>query len=96
MILAVACEPPEKSGIPRSHRTHASLADEVKTLGLLADISARHVGRLLKDGGPEAATGRVIESIVEATRTGADFPKRVGRTIATDPEAGWVSAADNY
>ena len=60
MILAVACEPPEKSGVPRSHWTHASLADEVRTRGILADISARHVGRLLKGGGPPAAPQRVL------------------------------------
>ena len=60
MILAVACEPPEKSGVPRSHWTHASLADEVKTRGILADVSARHVGRFLKDGGPPAAPQRVL------------------------------------
>jgi putative transposase len=29
-IVAAACEPPEKSGRPISHWTHAELADEVK------------------------------------------------------------------
>lgn len=54
-ILAVACEPPEKSGRPVSHWTPRELADEVMTRGIVPSISVRHVGRFLKDGGASAA-----------------------------------------
>jgi putative transposase len=54
-IVAVACEPPEKSGRPISHWTHAELADEVKKRHIVKDISPRSVGRFLKGGGPSAA-----------------------------------------
>jgi len=54
-IVAVACEPPEKSGRPISHWTHAELADEVKKRRIVEAISPRSVGRFLKGGGPPAA-----------------------------------------
>lgn len=54
-IVAVACEPPEKSGRPISHWTHAELADEVKKRRIVQDVSPRSVGRFLKGSGPSAA-----------------------------------------
>jgi putative transposase len=54
-IVAVACEPPEKSSRPISHWTSAELADEVKKRQIVKDISPRSVGRFLKRGGPSAA-----------------------------------------
>jgi putative transposase len=54
-IVAVACEPPEKSGRPISHWTHVELADEVKKRHIAKDISPRSVGRFLKGSGPSAA-----------------------------------------
>ena len=54
-LVAVACEPPEKSGRPISHWTSAELADEVKKRGIVKDISPRSVGRFLKGSGPAAA-----------------------------------------
>jgi putative transposase len=54
-IVAVACEPPEKSGRPISHWTHAELADEVKKRQIVKSISPRSVGRFLKGGGPAAS-----------------------------------------
>jgi putative transposase len=54
-ILAVACEPPERSGRPVSHWTPRELADEVIQRGIVPSISVRHVGRFLKDGGTSAA-----------------------------------------
>jgi putative transposase len=54
-IVAVACEPPEKSDRPISHWTHAELADEVKKRRIVRDISPRSVGRFLKGSGPSAA-----------------------------------------
>lgn len=54
-IVAVACEPPEKSGRPISHWTSAELADEVKRRHIVKDISPRTVGRFLKRGRPATA-----------------------------------------
>jgi putative transposase len=54
-IVAVACEPPEKSDRPIDHWTHAELADEVKKRRIVQDISPRSVGRFLKGGGPSAS-----------------------------------------
>ena len=44
-IIAVACEPPEKSGRPVTHWTPRELADEVIQRGIVPSISVRHVGR---------------------------------------------------
>lgn len=46
-ILAVACEPPEKSGRPIERWTHRELADEVILRGIVPSISASQVGRYL-------------------------------------------------
>jgi len=54
-IVAVACEPPGNSGRPVTHWTPRELADEVIKRGIVPTISARHVGRFLKGGRPEAA-----------------------------------------
>lgn len=43
----------------------------------------------------EVATGRVIAPTVQATRNEADFAAHIGRTIATDPKAGWIFVTDN-
>jgi putative transposase len=59
-ILAVACEPPENSGRPVTHWTSRELADEVIKRGIVPTISARHVGRFLKDGRPQAAQEPVL------------------------------------
>jgi putative transposase len=53
-IVAVACEPPGKSGRPISHWTHRELADEVKRRQIVQDIAPRTVGRFLKTGRPAA------------------------------------------
>ena len=56
LIIAVACEPPEKSGRPISHWTQPELADEVVKREIVPAISARHLGRFLKEGGAPAAS----------------------------------------
>jgi putative transposase len=47
-VVAVACEPPAKSGRPISHWTARELADEVTKRRIVKTISARTVGRFLK------------------------------------------------
>jgi transposase len=48
-ILAVACEPPEKSGRPITHWTAHELADEVVQRGIVASISTSQVRRYLRE-----------------------------------------------
>ena len=47
-ILALALEPPEKSGLPISQWSSRDLADESKKRGITSGISARQIGRFLK------------------------------------------------
>ena len=46
-------------------------------------------------GNFEVATGRVIAPTVQQTRGEADFATHIGRTVTTDPEAGWIFVADD-
>ena len=48
-ILAVACEPPEKSGRPITHWTAHELTDEVIQRGIVASISPSQVSRYLRE-----------------------------------------------
>lgn len=48
-ILAVACEPPEKSGRPITHWTHRELRDEVLKRSIVESISLSHIGYLLRE-----------------------------------------------
>ena len=48
-ILAVACEPPEKSGRPITHWTCHELRDEVVKRQIVPSISVAQIGRYLKD-----------------------------------------------
>jgi putative transposase len=49
-IVAVACEPPEKSHRPVTHWPPTELAAEVIKRGIVTTISPRSVGRFLKRG----------------------------------------------
>jgi transposase len=48
-ILAVACEPPEKSGRPITHWTARELTDEVIRRGIVDSISPSQVSRYLRE-----------------------------------------------
>jgi putative transposase len=50
-IAAIACEAPMKSGRPISQWTGREIADELKTRGIVEQISPRHASYLLKKGG---------------------------------------------
>ncbi|HEV2016855.1 MAG TPA: transposase [Gemmatimonadaceae bacterium] len=41
------------------------------------------------------ATGKILAPTVGPTRGEADFAEHILRTIATDPQAGWIFVADN-
>ena len=47
-IIALACEKPADSDRPISQWSHRELADEIVRRGIVASISPRHAGRLLK------------------------------------------------
>jgi len=59
-IEALACEQPEKAGRPISHWTGREIADEIIKRGIVAQISARHAGRLLKRGGHQAPSDPIL------------------------------------
>lgn len=48
-IMALACEPPEKSGRPITHWTSHELAAEAQKRGMVASISPSQVGRYLRE-----------------------------------------------
>jgi transposase len=48
-ILALACEPPEKSGRPITQWTQKELADEAKKRGIVDSISEAQIGRFLRE-----------------------------------------------
>ena len=48
-LYALACDPPEKYGLPISHWSARELAIEMAKQGIVESISERHVGRLLQE-----------------------------------------------
>jgi transposase-like protein len=56
-IVALACEPPERSGIPASQWSCVLLAEEAVRRGIVASIAPQSVWRFLKSGRPQAAQG---------------------------------------
>jgi transposase len=59
-IVALACEPPAACGRPITHWSQNELAREAVKRGLVASISQRSVGRMLKSGRPSAASGAAL------------------------------------
>ena len=49
LLFALACEPPEKSGLPITHWTGAELAAEAVGRGIVESISTSQVNRLLRE-----------------------------------------------
>ena len=60
LIEKLACESPEQSERPISQWTNQELADEIMKRGIVAQISARHAGRLLKRSGSKTASDPVL------------------------------------
>jgi len=59
-IEKLACEKPEKSGVPISHWTNREIATEIMKQGIVEQISARHAGRLLKRSRHKAAPNPLL------------------------------------
>jgi len=49
LIIALACEPPQKSGLPITHWTGQELADEAVKRGIVESISAAQINRYLRE-----------------------------------------------
>jgi len=62
-IIALACELPEKMGLPFSHWSPSLLRTEAINRGIVSSISAVHIGRFLKYAGFEATSSeKLVES----------------------------------
>src|SRR5918912_2100314 len=59
-IIALACERPADSDRPISHWSHRELADEVVRRGIVASISPRHAGRVLKNSRSQNTPDSVV------------------------------------
>ena len=60
LILAVACEPPSKSGYPNTHWTDRLLAKEVIRRGIVETISHVWIWAFLKGKRPKATQKRLL------------------------------------
>jgi hypothetical protein len=69
-ILAAACEPPEKSGRPITHRTAYELTDEVVRRGIVTSISPSQVSRYLREAAlqPHKSRYRLNTTETDPTR----------------------------
>ena len=59
-IVAMACEAPREAGRPITHWTQREIADEVIKRGIVERISPRHAARILKNPGPQTASGPAL------------------------------------
>jgi transposase len=48
-IIALACENPSDAGLPITHWTHATLAEEAMARGIVTEISSHSIGRFLRE-----------------------------------------------
>lgn len=103
-ILAVACEPPAKSGRPITHWTGHELADEVIKRGIVASISTSQVNRYLREAAlqphksrywlntTETDPGRFEEQVRAVCDTYREAPARAEahrtHTVCTDEMTG--------
>jgi transposase len=103
-ILAVACEPPEKSDRPITHWTARELADEVVKRGIVPSISPAQVGRYLREAAlqphkkrywlntTETDPGRFEEQVKAVCDTYLEAPglakEHGAHTISTDEMTG--------
>ncbi|MCP4210526.1 MAG: helix-turn-helix domain-containing protein [Halieaceae bacterium] len=55
-IIALACRPPADFGLPLSHWSAGDLAREAQVRGIVASISPRTAGRILKRCRPQATS----------------------------------------
>ena len=80
-ILALACEPPEKSGRPITHWTAHELADEAVKRGIVASISTTQVGRYLREAAMQPHKSRYWLNTTE--KDPEQFQKQVAAVCDT-------------
>lgn len=83
----------EKTGIQALQRLHPTLPMRPGLVERQEHEYVRH-GTQCLIANFEVATGRVIAPSIGKTRTNEDFAAHIARTIATDPDAGWVFVVD--
>jgi transposase len=81
-ILAVACEPPEKSGRPITHWTAHELTDEVVQRGIVTSISPSPVSRYLREAALRPHKSRYWLNTTE--KDPARFEEQVRAVCDTD------------
>lgn len=84
-ILAVACEPPEKSGRPITHWTRHELRDEVVNRGIVPSISVAQIGRYLHDAALQPHRRKMWLNTKE--KDPEQFQRRVNQVCATYQQA---------
>lgn len=84
----------EKPGIQALERAHPGLPMRPGQVGRREFEYVRH-GTLCLTANLQVASGRVIAPSVGPTRTEEDFVAHLDRTVATDPDAGWIFLLDN-
>jgi transposase len=103
-ILAVACEPPEKSGRPITHWTIPELVDEVVKRGIVESISVSQVRRYLHEAALQPHKKRYwlnttetdpvqfqeqVEAVCDTYLQAAESEKKQGtHTVSTDEMTG--------
>jgi hypothetical protein len=83
----------EKSSIQALEHLHPSLPMRPGLIERYEHEYVRHGTRTLI-ANLEVATSRVITPSIGKTRTNKDFASHIHKTIATDPDAGWVLVVD--
>jgi len=83
----------EKTGIQALQRLHPALPMRPGLLERQEHEYVRH-GTQCLIANFEVATGHVIAPSIGKTRTNEDFAAHIARTIATDPDAGWIFVVD--
>jgi transposase len=83
----------EKTGIQALQRLHPTLLMRPGLVEYQEHEYVRH-GTQCLIANFEVATGRVIAPSIGQTRTNEDFASHIERTIATDPDAGWLFVVD--
>ena len=91
-ILALACEPPERSGRPITHWTHVELRAELIKRGIVEDISVSHVGRYLREAVLQPHRRKMWINTTE--KDPARFQRQVEEVCQTYQEASGRHAAD--
>ena len=83
----------EKTGIQALQRLHPVLPMRPGKVECQEHEYIRHATRTLI-ANFEVATGKIIAPSIGPTRTNEDFAAHIEKTIATDPEAGWIFVVD--